>query len=205
MDTDPLDVTDILAQPREFAQKLARVERERAELIETVSRLRAECNDAQAVARAYILRAERAEAKTVRLTELLSEAVIGVGYAVTFGAMVSKGETIDNCGDPDAVLYLLGEAQSIETRSRAALLGVKTTEGLTASEWLARTAKAEAEVARLTAALEAANRQIASVTEFRDRLHKSWFSSTEDELLAERIEKELSAALRQPAPATAKE
>ena len=112
----PIDVTDILAQPREFAQKLARVERERAELIETVSRLRAECNDAQAVARA-----ERAEAETVRLTELLSEAVIGVGYAVTFGAMVSKGETIDNCGDPDAVLYLLGEAQSIETRLRAAL------------------------------------------------------------------------------------
>lgn len=103
----PIDVTDILAQPREFAQKLARVERERAELIETVSRLRAECNDAQAEA--------------VRLTELLSEAVIGVGYAVTFGAMVSKGETIDNCGDPDAVLYLLGEAQSIETRLRAAL------------------------------------------------------------------------------------
>ena len=37
----PIDVTDILAQPREFAQRLARVERERAELIETVARLRA--------------------------------------------------------------------------------------------------------------------------------------------------------------------
>ena len=46
----PIDTTPILAQPREFAQRLARVERERAELIETVSRLRAECNDAQAEA-----------------------------------------------------------------------------------------------------------------------------------------------------------
>ncbi len=67
----PIDVTPILAQPREFADRLARVERERAELIETVARLRAECNDAQAVARAYILRAERAEAGVAAVWDAL--------------------------------------------------------------------------------------------------------------------------------------
>lgn len=63
MNTEQLiDVTDILAQPREFAQRLARVERERAELIETVARLRAELNGRQVVGTLPAMTEKEAEA-----------------------------------------------------------------------------------------------------------------------------------------------
>ena len=64
---------------------------------------------------------DAARAEAARLRELIKDAADGAGYAVTFGNMLVKGETIDNCGDPDAVSYLLGEAKAIEDKLRAAL------------------------------------------------------------------------------------
>ena len=69
---------------------------------------------------AIVKEREELRAEAARLRELIKDAADGAGYAVTFGNMLVKGETIDNCGDPDAVSYLLGEAKAIEDKLRAA-------------------------------------------------------------------------------------
>ena len=81
----------------------------------------ARAQTAEARARAMELERDAARAEAARLRELIKDAADGAGYAVTFGNMLVKGETIDNCGDPDAVSYLLGEAKAIEDKLRAAL------------------------------------------------------------------------------------
>lgn len=99
-DTQPIDTTPILAQPREFALRLARVERERAELIETCAKLRADVDDAQAVARAYILRTERAEVEVTRLTAALEELKKHMGFHDQW-CVVSRNDAPEhecNCG-----------------------------------------------------------------------------------------------------------
>lgn len=72
-DEQPIDTTPILAQPQPFAQKMRQLERERENLIAQVAQLRRLLDDEKAVARAYILRTERAELDVARLTAALAK------------------------------------------------------------------------------------------------------------------------------------